>query len=103
MYTHSPSISVMTASSTTRAVTINLRARKLQRELIDRAAESLGKSRTDFMLDAACDRASQVLLDQSSFVLDQRRFASFMELLERPVATDGALARLLATAAPWEK
>ena len=34
---------------------INLRARAEQRELIDQAAELLGKNRSDFMLDAACD------------------------------------------------
>ncbi len=37
-----------------RDVTINLRANQRQRTLIDRAAQVLGKNRSDFMLEAAC-------------------------------------------------
>lgn len=56
---------------------INLRARAEQRELIDQAAALLGKNRPDFMLDAACDKAQSVLLDQIFFRLDAERFAQF--------------------------
>lgn len=42
---------------------INLRARPEERDLIDRAAKLLGKSRSHFMLEAACDKAQSVLLD----------------------------------------
>ena len=41
-------------SITSRDVTINLRANRSQRAVIDRAAETLGKNRSDFMLEAAC-------------------------------------------------
>uniref|UniRef100_UPI0037BE3A16 DUF1778 domain-containing protein n=1 Tax=Chamaesiphon sp. OTE_75_metabat_556 TaxID=2964692 RepID=UPI0037BE3A16 len=37
----------------TRDVTINIRAKKNQRDLIDRAAELQGKSRSEFMLESA--------------------------------------------------
>lgn len=47
-----------------RDAAINLRALPQQRDLIDQAAELVGKSRSDFMLEAACDRAQSVLLDQ---------------------------------------
>ena len=47
-----------------RDAAINLRALPEQRELIDRAASILGKNRSDFMLEAACDRAQAVVLDQ---------------------------------------
>lgn len=53
-----------------RDAAINLRAMPEQRELIDRAASLLGKNRSDFMLEAACDRARSVLLDQVFFNLD---------------------------------
>ena len=36
-----------------RNAAINLRARPEQRDLIDRAAKLLGRSRSDFMLEAA--------------------------------------------------
>ena len=43
-----------------RDVSINLRANQRQRALIDRAAEALGKNRSDFMLEAACREADAV-------------------------------------------
>lgn len=40
-----------------RDAAINLRALPEQRDLIDHAANLLGKNRSDFMLEAACERA----------------------------------------------
>ena len=40
-----------------RDAAINLRALPEQRDLIDHAAQLLGKNRSDFMLEAACERA----------------------------------------------
>jgi hypothetical protein len=45
-----------------RDAAINLRALPQQRDLIDQAAQLLGKNRSDFMLEAACDKAQSVLL-----------------------------------------
>ena len=47
-----------------RTATINLRAMPNQRDLIDYAAELLGKSRSDFMLESACNNAKNVILDR---------------------------------------
>ena len=49
------------ATSTARTRVINLRTDEARRALIDRAAEALGKDRTEFMLDAATreDEASR--------------------------------------------
>ena len=47
-----------------RDAAINLRALPEQRDLIDQAASALGKNRSDFMLEAACERAQSVMLDQ---------------------------------------
>ena len=47
-----------------RGETINLRASRKQKALIDRAADALGRSRSDFMLDTACREAEAVLLDR---------------------------------------
>jgi uncharacterized protein (DUF1778 family) len=43
---------------------INLRALPKQRDLIDHAVHLLGKNRSDFMLEAACERARAIMLDQ---------------------------------------
>lgn len=84
-----------------RDAAINLRALPEQRELIDQAAQLLGKNRSDFMLEAACDKAQAVLLDQVFFRLDENRLRRFNELLDAPPAPNPGLERLLAVKAPW--
>jgi uncharacterized protein (DUF1778 family) len=86
-----------------RQTTINVRAPAAQRALIDQAAEVQGKTRTDFMLEAACEKAQQVLLDRTVFALDAKRFRRFVQILDAPVDTNKALVRLLARHAPWER
>ncbi len=82
-------------------VTISIRAKQRQRDLIDQAAERLGRSRSDFMLDVACREAESVLLDQTFFVLDADAFAKFRALLDRPPESGPRLKRLMRTKAPW--
>lgn len=84
-------------------VSINIRARTRQRDLIDRAAGLLGRSRSDFMLEAACQRAEDVLLDQAFFTIDAGTFAKFQRMLDQPLPPTDKLRRLLKTRAPWEK
>lgn len=84
-----------------RDAAINLRAKPEQRDLIDQAAAVLGKNRSDFMLEAACDRAQSVLLDQVHFRLDDRLFKDFIRQLDAPPMANDGLARLMAVEAPW--
>ncbi len=85
------------------SVSINIRAKAKQRDLIDQAASRLGRSRSDFMLDAACREAEDVLLDQAFFTVDEGAFAKFQALLDQPLPPTDKLRRLLKTKAPWEK
>jgi len=85
------------------SVSINIRAKTRQRDLIDQAAEHLGRSRSDFMLDAACSKAEEVLLDQAFFTVDINTFEKFQALLDRPLPATDKLRRLLKTKAPWDK
>lgn len=85
------------------SISINIRAKVKQRDLIDQAAERLGRSRSDFMLEAACREAEDVLLDQAFFTVDEGTFAKFQDLLENPLPPTDKLRRLLKTKAPWEK
>jgi uncharacterized protein (DUF1778 family) len=86
-----------------RDAAINLRALPEQRDIIDRAAQILGKNRSDFMLEAACERAQAVLLDQVHFTLDAGKFQQFLDLLDAPPKPNPALERLFALKAPWDK
>lgn len=89
--------------STASSHTISLRTPPAQRELIDRAARLTGKSRTDFMLEAASEKAQQVLLDQTFFVVPPQKFEAFEALMSAPLSANAAIQRLLATRAPWDK
>ncbi len=84
-----------------RDAAINLRAMPEQRDLIDHAASLLGKTRSDFMLEAACERAQAVLLDQVFFSLDTDKFRQFTAMLDAPPSPNPGLERLLAVKAPW--
>ena len=85
-----------------RNTAINLRARAEQRDLIDCAAQTLGKNRSDFMLEASCEKAQRVMLDQVLFNLDAKHFRDFCKLLDAPPKANPGLKRLLATVSPWE-
>jgi uncharacterized protein (DUF1778 family) len=53
------------------------------------------------MLEAACDRAQAVVLDQVFFSLDTDKFKQFTALLDAPVAPNPGLERLMAVKPPW--
>ena len=86
-----------------RAETINLRATRKQKALIDHAAETLGRSRSDFMLDTVCRAAESVLLDRRYFVLSEEAFRKFTTMLDKPPKDNPRLKRLFETEAPWER
>ena len=86
-----------------RDAAINLRALAEQRDLIYQAASLLGKSRSDFMLEAACDKAQAVLLDQVFFSLDAGKFREFARLLDAPPGRNAGLERLMALKPVWRK
>lgn len=90
----------MTATATK---VINFRAPAAKQALIDHAAQVSGKNRTDFILEASCEKAREVLADQTRFALDRRALQRFNDLVEAPLANGDALRRLLGTPAPWER
>lgn len=83
------------------AVVISIRAKTRQRDLIDQAAERLGRSRSEFMLEAACRQAEDVLLDQTYFALDADRFAAMKALLDAPPEPSERLRRTMKAPLPW--
>ena len=91
-----------TATRTRANEQINLRMSRKQRSLIDRAADSIGKSRTEFVLEASCKRAEDVLVERTVFVLNDSDYDSFANALENPPAPNDALKELMSKPAPWE-
>ncbi|MEG4022881.1 DUF1778 domain-containing protein [Microcoleus sp. S13C4] len=88
--------------SQNRDVTINIRAKPNQRALIDRAAQLQGKSRSEFMLESAYQKAQDVILDRCFFGLDELKFKQFLALLDAPPTPNQNLNALLKTKSPWD-
>lgn len=82
--------------------TITMRVPARTRDLIDSAAASLGKSRTEFVLDTARQHAVDVLLDRRVFSLDAEASEVFAKALAAPVAPNAVLKDLMSAKAPWE-
>lgn len=94
--------SPMRVPTSTRDITINIRARASQRDLIDQAAGVMGKSRSDFMLEAACQKAENILLERRVFHLSPEQWDEFLSVLDAPVQPNDKLKNLLNVTAPWE-
>ena len=90
------------STSQNKIAPINIRALEGQRALIDKAASSLNKTRSDFMLEAACQAAENILLDQRLFLVDDDTFSAFQAQLDAPVSDNKKLQYLLNQNPPWD-
>ncbi len=79
---------------------VNLRVRSDTRSLIDRAARAHGKSRSDFMIEAARRAAEDALLDQTLVQVDQATYEHFLKILDQPPGK--GFEKLMQTKSPWE-
>jgi uncharacterized protein (DUF1778 family) len=93
----------MGTAEETAEVNIHLRARAQDRALIDRAAGLTGANRSQFMLASAIKEAKRVLLDQTSFLVDNRTFQKVLDRLDAPASREelAGLSRLLEVTSPW--
>jgi uncharacterized protein (DUF1778 family) len=90
-------------SSQRRDAVINVRLSTKLRDLIDRAAAVVGKTRTDFILESARKHAVDVLLDQRLFSLEPKQYEEFLRVLDQPPEPNARLKQLLSSKSPWEK
>jgi uncharacterized protein (DUF1778 family) len=88
------------ATTSARTNAVNLRVRTDIRTLIDRAAKAQGKSRSDFMIDAARRAAEDALLDQTLVRVDQKTYDTFLAILDKPPGGKG-FDRLMKARKPW--
>jgi uncharacterized protein (DUF1778 family) len=86
-----------------RDAVINVRVPTKLRDLIDRAAAVVGKTRSDFILESARQHAIDVLLDQRLFSLSADRYEEFLQVLDETVEPNPRLKKLLGSKSPWEK
>lgn len=85
-----------------RDAVINVRVPIKTRDLIDTAAAVAGKTRTEFMVESAAQRATDVLLDQRLFSLGEKEFGAFMAVLDDPPEPNEKLRELFREKAPWK-
>jgi uncharacterized protein (DUF1778 family) len=90
------------ATPSGRRDTLNLRIKPADRELIDRAALLTGKTKTDFVLEAARRAAEDALLDRTLFVVGPDAMDEFRARLDQKPQPSDRLRRSLETPAAWE-
>jgi uncharacterized protein (DUF1778 family) len=84
-----------------RRETLNLRIKPAERDLIDRAAKARGKTRTDFVLEAARAAAEEALIEQRIIMADPEAYQEFLTRLDQAPAPNDALRKTMQTPAPW--
>ena len=82
--------------------TLNIRIKPELKGLIDRAAEALGKTRTDFVLDASRKAAEDALLDRTTLPVSGKAYQEFLARLDAPPEPNERLRKTMATPPPWE-
>jgi uncharacterized protein (DUF1778 family) len=70
--------------------------------IIDRAARLRGRSRTDFMRDAAVQAAEDVLMETTPIRMSAEGFDAFMAAVSGPAVPVPEMVELLRRVAPWE-
>jgi uncharacterized protein (DUF1778 family) len=89
-------------TKTTRRDTLNLRIRPEERGLIDRAATLTGKTRTDFVLEAAGQAAEEALLSRTVFSVSREAYPQFLARLDEAPQPNERLRRTMQAVPPWE-
>ena len=80
---------------------VNLRVRDDLRAIIDRAASLQGRTRSEFMLDAARRAAEDAILDQTLVRVDADVFDDLTAIIDDPTRGEG-FERLTSAPAPWD-
>jgi uncharacterized protein (DUF1778 family) len=70
--------------------------------LIDRAASLRGRSRTDFVREAAVRAAEEIILDAALIRMSPAGFDAFLEAVSAPAQAVPAMVEVLKRKAPWE-
>ena len=92
----------MTANAKRKEHPISMRLPEADIAMIDRAAGLRGRSRTDFVREAAVRAAEEVLLENPLIRMGPKGFADFLKVLSAPVAPVPEMVELAKRPAPWE-
>lgn len=82
--------------------TLNMRIKPEDRSLFDWAAKAQGKTRTDFILEAARRAAEDVMLDRTVVMVSAEAYDAFIARLDAPPPSNDRLKLTMQSKAPWE-
>lgn len=82
--------------------TLNMRIKPEDRTLFDWAARAQGKTRTEFVLEAARKAAEEALLDRALVQVSPEAYAEFVARLDAQPQSNERLKRTMQTKSPWE-
>ncbi len=86
-----------------RQMPLSMRLPEADIAVIDRAASLRGRSRTDFVRDAALRAAEEILMEHTLPRLSAEAFAEFLAILDAPAQPVPELLEVLNRRLPWEK
>lgn len=81
---------------------ISMRLPEADVAMIDRAASLRGRSRTDFVRDAAVRAAEEVVMESRLIRMSPEGFAHFMAALSGPSTSVPEMVELTKRPSPWE-
>ncbi len=82
---------------------LSMRLLKADIDMIDHAARLRGRSRTDFIREAAVRAAEATILDQSPVRMSAEGFQAFVEALSAEPTPVLEMSEVLRRRAPWER
>jgi uncharacterized protein (DUF1778 family) len=81
----------MSATKTSR---LNVRVAPADDALLRQAADLLGESISEFLIESARERAERLVADRTRFALDDAEWSAFCEALDRPAEVKLAVREL---------
>lgn len=92
----------MTAAADRKEYPISMRLPEADVAMIDRAASLRGRSRTDFVREAAVRAAEEVVMENRLIRMSPEGFAELIDILSRPGTPVAEMVELGKRPAPWE-
>jgi uncharacterized protein (DUF1778 family) len=93
----------MSAAADRKEHPISMRLPEADLAIIDRAAGLRGRSRTDFVREAAVRAAEDVVMESRLIRMSPEGFAEFMAALSEPASAVPEIVEVLKRPAPWER
>jgi uncharacterized protein (DUF1778 family) len=86
--------------SATKTARVNLRVAPADDVLLRQAADLMGETLSEFLIESGRERAERVVGDRTRFVLDDAAWTAFNDALDRPAEVKPELRELFARSRP---